>query len=105
MSETQTGLGAVVSAKLAGPPPTPEQLASLPPSLIPELSRETLTAEEQEEWRAMETFAQSAGVDKAAEVGFLLYAEQRRKTRAWAIGSAVAAGALGILAGYLAARK
>jgi hypothetical protein len=87
---------------LAGPPPTKVELESLPSTLRPILTREGLTKEEQSEWTDMEKFANTAGVDKAAEVGFLLYIEQRRRTRAWVVGSAVVAGALGIATGYLA---
>lgn len=88
--------------QLAGPPPTKEQLESLPSTLRPILTREGLTKEEQSEWTDMEKFANAAGIDKAAEVGFLLYIEQRRRTRAWVVGSAVVAAALGVTAGYLA---
>jgi hypothetical protein len=87
---------------LAGPPPTKADLDALPTGLRPVLTREGLTKEEKSEWTAMETFANTAGVDKAAEVGFLLYVEQRRRTRAWVVGSAVVAAALGVTAGYLA---
>jgi hypothetical protein len=87
---------------LAGPPPTKVELESLPSTLRPILTREGLTKEEQSEWTDMEKFANTAGVDKAAEVGFLLYIEQRRRTRAWVVGSAVVAGALGIATGYFA---
>ena len=87
---------------LAGPPPTKEQLQSLPNNLRPLMTRDGLTKEEQSEWTDMEKFANTAGVDKAAEVGFLLFIEQRRRTRAWVVGSAVVAGALGIATGYLA---
>jgi hypothetical protein len=87
---------------LAGPPPTKQELETLPPTLRPVLVRTGLTKEEQTEWGAMEKFANTVGVDKAAEVGFLLFIEQRRRTRAWVVGSAVAAGALGIATGYFA---
>jgi hypothetical protein len=91
-------------AVLAGPPPTADELQSLPPGLVPELNREMLSDEERAEWQYMEQFAQANGTDKAAEVGFLLFLEQRRKTRTWVVGSAVAAAALGVLSGYLMGR-
>lgn len=87
---------------LAGPPPTESELDTLPSTLRPTATREDLTKEEQSDWTAMETFANTVGVDKAAEVGFLLYVEQRRRTRAWVVGCSVAAASLGVLAGYLA---
>lgn len=93
------------TVRFAGPPPTQQELEELPPILTPELTRDTLTEEEQSEWGQMESFAQTVGVDKAAEVSFLLYVEQRRKMRTWVVGSAVAAAALGTLSGYLIGRR
>ena len=87
---------------LAGPPPTKADLETLPGNLRPVMTRDGLTKEEQSEWQAMEKFAGTAGVDKAAEVSFLLYIEQRRRTRAWVVGSAVVAAALGVATGYFA---
>ena len=71
---------------LAGPPPTKAELETLPANLRPVMTRDGLTKEEKSEWDSMEKFANTVGVDKAAEVSFLLYLEQRRRTRAWVVG-------------------
>ena len=81
---------------------TAEEVATLPPALQPTVARTDLTKEEQADWTAMETFANSTSDGKAAEASFLLFINQRRSTRAWAVGCAVVAGSLGVLGGYLA---
>lgn len=59
------------------------------------LQESALTTEEREELAA---FRQGGGADAA----FLMFLEQRRKTRTWVVGCSTAAATLGVLAGWLA---